>query len=130
MKGILTIIVLLILFFVSFSPVLATGIWDDVTCHEDAEATCKACNLYQVINNVIQMLAELTFAIGALMIVAGGVMMMVSAGNEERFSQGKKFITNAVIGIVIAVSAWVIVSELFHLIAGGGLELPWETIPC
>ena len=76
------------------------------------------------------MLAELTFAIGALMIVAGGVMMMVSAGNEERFSQGKKFITNAVIGIVIAVSAWVIVSELFHLITGGGLDLPWETIPC
>jgi len=56
--------------------------------------------------------------------------MMISAGNEERFSQGKKFITNAVIGIVIAVSAWVIVSELFHLMAGGGLKLPWETLQC
>jgi len=56
--------------------------------------------------------------------------MMISAGNEERFSQGKKFITNAVIGIVIAVSAWVIVSELFHLIAGGGVALPWKTLPC
>ena len=130
MKGILTIIVLLILFFVSFSPVLATGIWDDVTCHKAAEATCKACDLYQVINNIVQMLAELTFAIGALMIVAGGVMMMISAGNEERFSQGKKFITNAVIGIVIAVGSWIIVSELFHLMAGGGVALPWKTLPC
>lgn len=52
-----------------------------------------------------------------LLIVYGGLTLATSAGNEERSERGRGIITNAVIGVVIVVIAWIasdyILSALF-----------------
>lgn len=43
-----------------------------------------------------------------ILMIAGGLMWMTAAGNEERVSKAKGLITNAVIGMVIVFSAYAI----------------------
>ena len=57
------------------------------------------------------------FVIGPIMVTAGGVMMMIAAGNEERFTTGRKMATGAIIGIAIALGAFLIVNTLLVAIA-------------
>ncbi len=41
--------------------------------------------------------------------LAGGVMMIISFGNSERFKQGQDMLVNAVIGLVIVFGAFILV---------------------
>jgi len=43
-----------------------------------------------------------------ILMIAGGLMWMTAAGNEERVTKAKSLITNAVIGMVIVFSAYAI----------------------
>ncbi len=43
-----------------------------------------------------------------ILMIAGGLMWMTAAGNEERVSKAKSLITNAVIGMIIVFSAYAI----------------------
>jgi hypothetical protein len=79
--------------------------------------------------NIIDMLVQLTFAIAALMIIVGAIMMIISAGSEDRYKQGKKFVTNAILGIFIALASWVIINTVFHLMTGNP-NYPWNSITC
>lgn len=130
MKKALTAILFLSLFIFSVSPAFA-AVWSgryDVTCNE-ADQVCNLCDLVKVASNIIDLLVQLTFAVGALAIVVGAGMMIFSAGSEQKFSQGKKLITNAVIGIVIAVASWLIINTIFHLITGNP-DFPWAELKC
>lgn len=46
----------------------------------------------------------------------GGFLIMTSAGNEEKVAQGKKVLTNAVVGLVIIMSTFAIVQFIFKML--------------
>jgi hypothetical protein len=56
-------------------------------------------------------------------------MMILSAGDEKRFTQGKSLITNAVIGIAIISVSWIIVNTLFHVMTGDN-NFIWSKVTC
>ena len=64
--------------------------------------------------------------IGFLGIIAVGLIMyagwiwMTSEGNEEKIEQAKKILTNAIIGLIIILSAFAIVSFILNKLGGGG----------
>lgn len=79
---------------------------------------CNTCDLFATGQRVIYFMMTLTiFVIGPLMITAGGIMMLISAGNAERFSSGRKMATGAVIGILIGLGAFLIVNTLLVAVA-------------
>ena len=79
---------------------------------------CNTCHLFSTAQMVIYFIMTLTiFVIGPLMITAGGIMMLISAGNAEKFSSGRKMATGAVIGILIALGAFLIVNTLLVAVA-------------
>lgn len=51
-------------------------------------------------------------------IVWGGYQYITSAGNEERSQAGKKTLSNAIIGLVIVVLSYIIVTVLINLLKG------------
>lgn len=60
--------------------------------------------------------------LGLLMIVYfvyGGYLIMTSAGNEEKVSKGKHVIRNAVIGLVLILSAYAIARLVVRIASGG-----------
>ena len=95
---------------------------------------CNICHLFSTGQMIIYFIATLAlFVVGPIMVTIGGIMMLVSGGSEERFSSGRKMATGAVIGILIALGAFLIVNTLLLAIAqnfGGGLSGSGFTIQC
>ncbi len=62
----------------------------------------------QIISIVSWVLGFLAL-VAVIMIIYGGFIWMMAAGNEERIASAKKIISAAIIGLVIILLAWAIV---------------------
>lgn len=137
MKYFFSAIFFLIALSLVISPIVladGTGIWKDTTCAKGSPSggptiPCDFCDGLVVAKNIIGFLSEVAFSVAVLMIVYGAVKLAMAGGSEERVTEGKKVITNAVIGLVIALAAWLIVNELLHLLSGDTKYL-WAQITC
>ena len=72
-------------------------------------------DLQQGINEFIGVIQFILQFLGILAVVAlmyGGFLMLMDFGDEEKVGTAKKVITNAIIGIVIALSAYALVSTV------------------
>jgi len=75
-----------------------------------------------LIGKVIKLLLFVSGAVAVLFVVIGGFMYITSAGNEEQASKGRKTVTYAIVGVVITILAYVIISVVVNLVScqGGG----------
>ena len=71
----------------------------------DPTTTCDAIALKQLVINVIQFLINISLLIAVIFVMWGGFLLLTAGSSPDRMSQGKKAITNAVIGIVIVLVA-------------------------
>lgn len=63
-------------------------------------------------------------AIFLVLVVVGGIMWMVSGGNEQRVERAKKIITSAVIGLVIIMTAYAITLFITEALEGSLTDTP------
>ncbi len=95
---------------------------------------CKSlCDLITLGQNLTSFgITLVVFAIAPVMVVYGGVKMMMSAGSPEKIKEGRGIILNAVIGIAIALGAYIIISTFLLVmgIATGGTGVQWPNIQC
>lgn len=85
--------------------------------------------LIAVINNIIRVL--LSFAIvfvGPLMIAYSGFLFVVNPVNASGKEQAKKILTNAIVGIVISLSAWMIVGAIMAVLYSEKAWGTWEAL--
>lgn len=111
-----------------------TNIWcgtgsGTLTCNK-ATTGCNLCDALVVTRNITVLLMWFAMIGAVLMIVVGALTMMFAAGSEERFAKGKKAILNAVIGLAIALGAWLIVNTVLQFLSPGGVAVPWSQINC
>ena len=79
-----------------------------------AKTTSLGANVTQLINYVLGFLGLVAVA----MLIYAGVMMVISAGNEEGVTKAKKLIIYAVIGIVIILLSYSIVTFVTSALNG------------
>jgi hypothetical protein len=124
-------IIFVALILSTLAPVQAQNIWEGTSgggCNKAAMG-CTFCDALIVAKNIIKFLSETAFAIAVVMIVYGAIVLMTAGGSEERVTKGKGIITNAVIGLVIALAAWLIINELLQILSGNP-TYPWSDITC
>lgn len=100
-----------------------------------AKATCDWCNLGVMADKVIDFVVEyIVIPVAVAVIIWGGFLIMTAGGSPERVKRGKDAITAAVIGIVIALGAWLVIDTIIKMLAGAaGLPTdlgPWNEIDC
>ncbi len=101
----------------------------------DGEVCTSLCQLLDLIQHIIYFgLSLLIFAITPIMLLLGGGMIMMSRG-EEMLSKGKKIVTSTVVGLLIGLSAFVIISTFLWLIGNntresGESRVSWPDIEC
>lgn len=76
--------------------------------------------------NAAKFLLGLAGSLALLAFVAGGVMLLVSGGQNDMTSKGRLAITGAAIGLVIVLSSWTAVNFLMRSM---GYEGAWYTVP-
>ena len=81
-----------------------------------------------VVNNVISLLITLAIVfVAPLSIGYAGFLMVVNPTSAGDIQKGKSIIVNTVVGIVIALAAWLIVGAVMNVLYKGTLPA-WETI--
>lgn len=87
----------------------------------------------QLIQNVMNAAISFGVLISVLVIAGAGILWILTPTNPENHSQAKKILTNAVIGLLIILSAWLIVDFVMKLLYSGtngqqGKFGPWNQI--
>jgi hypothetical protein len=67
-------------------------------------------DLKATVINIIQWVLGLLGLIAVIMILYGGFIWMTAGGNEDKVSTAKKIITAAVVGLIVILLAWAIVT--------------------
>src|SRR4030043_291303 len=101
---------------------------------------CTLCDIFKVAKNIIDFLLLIIFFVATIFIVIGGIRMLTSAGSPEHVDRGKRMITAAIVGVIIALVSWILLAELFIALVGEqtaeggnveqGFPWPWNEIQC
>jgi len=87
---------------------------------------CQFCDLIKLVENVIDFaLYNIAIPLVVVFIVWGGLTIMTAGDSTEKVSQGRKMIQSAIIGVFIALGAWMIINMVLSAI-GGGSFVPWR----
>src|SRR4030043_431574 len=78
---------------------------------------CTLCDIFKLAQNIINFILAAIFVIAPIFVIAGGIMMLTSAGEPDKVSRGKKAITSAIIGLIIALLSWVIINVVLNELA-------------
>ncbi len=76
------------------------------------------------LQRVLQYVFAIIGAVAVLIVIIAGIRYIVSAGDPQRINTSKNTIIYAVVGLVISVSAYIIVGAIFNLVDTG--ELPGD----
>jgi hypothetical protein len=119
--------------FLAYAPRASAQIWNSprnpVTCNLSGQY-CNFCDALKVTVNIIDFVTIMAFPLALAVIVYGGIRMMIAAGDESNYKSGVDAIKSAVIGLVIVMASWLIVTEISHLIGGGSAFDPWSPLTC
>lgn len=74
--------------------------------------------IVKFVASVLEVAYKVVIGLALLFIILGGVLYMLSAGNEDRMNTARKMIIYAIIGLAITVGAAVILKELATAFGG------------
>ncbi len=94
-------------------------------CH-----SCPAAWLcvLEMLNNLLTLVMSLGVLILIILLAYAGILLMFTAANPENKSQAKKMLINGVIGLVIMLSAWLIINTVLEVLGAGGIDEATEVI--
>lgn len=96
---------------------------------------CSACSLAEMANTIIIWLFGMFFVLFAGLMTVAGFGLVTSKGNQSALEAAKSKFSNAIIGLLIMMSAWLIVDTIMKgLLKGGTGEIqgwgPWSKVEC
>lgn len=101
---------------------------------------CTLCHFFVMIQNIVDFILAAVFVLAPIFILVGGIMILTAGPKPDQVSLGKRIITSAIIGVVIALLSWTLLNEF--LIALNGFvtvegrkvgkifDWPWNEIDC
>jgi len=116
-KNLLSAIVYFLLLII-FVPFLAkAGI---VTC----DTNCGINELFAMLGKIVDIIVkQIATPLATIAVIVGGILMMVSAGNPNLMSLGKKVFWSAIIGLILAWCSYLIIDTILKAIGvSGGLS--------
>lgn len=108
MKKYLFLLILVVSFIVFFGVNLSA----QAAILDGIDDPCDLCVFAVLISNIKNYALMIAGPITVLMIIIGGVMITVSGGQENLRAHGKKTLTGGIIGLIIVLLAWVIVTSV------------------
>lgn len=70
----------------------------------------------EIATRALQFLLSIVGVLGIIGMVIGGGMMLTAYGSEERVKKGKQILTYAILGVIVSLSALIIVTQITKLI--------------
>jgi type IV secretion system pilin len=80
---------------------------------------CSTPNLGSAVANTVALVMSVLGGLALIFIIVGGLQYVLSAGNPKRATQARETILYAVIGLVVAIAGYAIVTFLAGATLGG-----------
>ena len=98
-------------FLASASPALAqTSSWSGVCVSENDSSVATIQGFQCLLANVLATFLTLVGIVSFIMVVVAAFNILLSGGNSQNVEKAQKSITSAVIGLVVALSAFIILN--------------------
>ena len=125
--------VLMTLFFMTPTIVMAAGMVSIVPQNSDCNGPggCQSfCDLVQLAQNVLNDGIYVAVFLSAVLFAWSGFKHMTAGGDSGQIKEANKVFSAVFIGLIIILSAWLIVSTLMSVIAGNGATptMPWNQL--
>lgn len=120
-----------LLLFLLLSPdwVFANGL---VPCGPGTgKEHCELCDFFVLLNNVLRFVLEIIPFVAAAFLIIAGIMLYFAGARPALLTQAKNIITYVVVGMVIILTAWVIVNTIFSQL--GVIDIAgwrWYEVEC
>lgn len=98
------------------TPVLVLA--DVVPCGDPGQPKCQTCHVYQLVSNVVDWFFGIAATVAAILIAYGGLLIVISNGNASLQQRGRSFISAAIIGFIMILSAWFIIDFTIGVLTG------------
>lgn len=95
---------------------------DNPSTPNDETAICTLCHLFLLIKNVSDWVFRVMTYIAFAVLVAMGILYIVSAGNTQLISMAKKGIWASLVGFAIVLLGWVAINVVLMVLADGALR--------
>ena len=96
----------------------------------DKEEACRLCNLFQLVNNLVNwVLLVIIPVVAPIFLVLGGIYLLIARGDPGMFKKGKDVLTATIVGLIIIYTAWVLLSTVLAFLGVAdwtGLSSWWE----
>ena len=100
-------------------PIVPCGLSPGQGVPDSATKPCTICHLGIGVMNLTNFLIYyIALPSTALLVAAGGIMLLIAGPSEPMLATGKKILTSTAIGIIIVLTAWIIVDTLIKTITG------------
>lgn len=97
----------------------------------DPEEECGLCHIFIMIQTLLNGIGLIVAGWAVIFIVIGGIVIMAAGGSPEKAALGKKMITYAIIGIIVAFTAWIAINMIMNeLVNPEKMPWPWNKIEC
>ena len=105
-----------------------------VPCGPNTGIECELCHLFVVLDKIIDFaLFNIVFPLATLLLVIGGGMYMLSAGDSSKITKARQILSSTIIGLVIIFSAWLVINTFMTAIGLADWVGPadgWYKIDC
>lgn len=108
-------------------PMIAFGAHDGgiVPCHG---SECDWADLVSLGQNVLNLIVTLAVIVSAIMFAYAGMLFFSSSANASGLEKAKKIFAGVIIGLVIILTAWLIINTILETLTGRGLDKRVEDI--
>ena len=97
-----------------------------VPCGQDASCPCEIIDLFAMVFRVFDFFIKwIVGPLATLMLIIGGIMILISAGNPNLAGLGKKTLYAAIIGLALVFCSWIIINFILTTI---GYRADWNVL--
>jgi len=120
---------LLVLILFILAPIPAAAQFGPIVPEVCRTCACGFGGVLAIVQNVVNFIISISIIFATIIMVWAGGLYIVSATNPESRSTANKMLLNAVIGILIVLSAWLVVDFVMKTLYNNGSEFgPWNSI--
>ena len=101
---------------VSSTPTYAPPTINDISSFTGLSKGVGDKPVLHVLENVLKFVTGIIAVIAMIMIVVSGIMYIVSAGDDKRVETAKTMLTYSIVGLIVALLGYVIVSSIGHML--------------
>lgn len=83
---------------------------------------CNWNSLIELAERILDFIITISIIVAALMFAYAGWLFFSDSGNSSNVEQGKKIFAAVVIGLVIVLTAWLVVNTIIDTLTGKGLD--------